>query len=102
MKSAPVISEHCPPHVAGFTWENMCARCGSSLHYEHCTALFCDFEADPGDEDGDYGPCDECGGKGGWYVCLSSAAWCEANPLEGREHYPRGSLEWFAVEERDE
>lgn len=40
-------------------------------------------------------PCHVCGGGGGWLVCLSSAEWCEANPMPGRESVARGTVEWF-------
>lgn len=64
------------PPSDGMLWENQCARCGSSL-----TDLnrYCE-------------PTNE------WF-CLSSAEWCEANPLPGREHVPTGTPEWYQVAE---
>jgi hypothetical protein len=31
-------------------------------------------------------------------VCLSDAAWCEANPLPGRAGVKRGEVETFTIE----
>jgi hypothetical protein len=30
--------------------------------------------------------CDACRGEGGAWHCISTPAWCEANPLAGRKH----------------
>lgn len=59
------------PPQDGRDWDGQCARCGSSV------AMF----APPRE-------------------CLSSAAWCEANPIEGREHVHRGEIEWFTFDPR--
>jgi hypothetical protein len=42
--------------------------------------------------------CDMCSGKGGEYLCISSAEWCNANPLEGRENTPRHTPEWYRID----
>lgn len=91
-----------------------CARCGSSCGWQDCESCVdgysshncgedCCFCDDPDEYNV---PCDFCRTKGGWWVCLSDAEWCEANPLPGREATPRGEIEWFDVvggssEERD-
>jgi hypothetical protein len=49
-----------------------------------------DFE---GDED--FIPCPHCLGDPVSYRCLSTAEWCKANPLPGREAVARGQIEWF-------
>ena|SRR3990167_324406 len=68
-----------------------CARCGSS-----CCFLDCDncggegdIESDDWqDEEGYRYRCDWCMGKGGWWRCISSKAFCEANPMPGRADQP--------------
>jgi hypothetical protein len=82
-----------------------CARCGSSCEWVDCWAGCEDgyvnrHEEDPlwYDDECDW-PCDECHGRGGWQHCISSAEWCEANPLPGREDVRRGAVEWFTVGE---
>jgi hypothetical protein len=77
-----------------------CARCGSSLSWEHCDR--CDDGYD-GHECGDdccacLHPeenviCDVCNGKGGWYLCHSSQEFCETHPLPGREQVKRHTTE---------
>jgi hypothetical protein len=84
-----------------------CARCGSSVSWvdcsacggEGCTAPGELYEEDPlwYDED-DTKPCHQCGGAASWPVCLSDAAWCEANPLPGRAGVKRGEVETFTIE----
>lgn len=63
-----------------------CARCGSSVTWSDCWDCggegFVTIAEDDMTEGED--TCDTCDGNGGWYTCLSSAAWCEAHPLEGR------------------
>jgi hypothetical protein len=59
------------PPNDGREWELQCARCGSSC-------------ATP---------------RPFW--CLSSAEWCNANPMPGRESVERGAIEWFVVERRE-
>ena len=77
-----------------------CSRCGSTAAYEDCTN--CDHGYSHHDCGEDTCPCDEpednvlcyiCNGKGGWYACLSTPEWCEANPLPGRENITRGPTE---------
>lgn len=52
----------------------------------------CGGEGELEDEDwqceGEFYRCDWCRGTGGWWRCLSSKAWCEANPMKGREDQP--------------
>lgn len=55
----------------GFTFETQCARCGSSTGP---------------DEDDDL------------ELCLSDPEWCNAHPLEGREHFNHIDVEWYLVE----
>jgi hypothetical protein len=71
--------------------DRSCSRCGSSATFEECGACGGEGETAPGelyemdplwyDED-DAEPCHQCGGRGGWWVCLADAAWCEAHPLD--------------------
>ncbi len=68
--------------------EVSCKRCGSSLVYEDCEICpACGWyeEFDPG--------CPFCHGVGTCPVCLSSAEWCQANPLPGREDVARSTPE---------
>lgn len=79
----------------------MCKRCGSSMTFEACE--HCDGGGFDGHECGedccscaDPWPnrvCNICGGKGGSYICLSSAEWCEAHPRPGREAVERHTPE---------
>ena len=77
-----------------------CARCGSSATYIACPECEDGYEEyDYGDdvvEDLQYRPCSVCNAKGGWHVCLSSAEFCQANPLQGRETVTRGTIEEIA------
>lgn len=86
----------------GKQWDCQCARCGSSVDYEHCD------ECEDGYDGHDCGEdcccclhpeenmiCDRCDGNGGWCRCMSSPEWCEANALPGRENTERGLFEWF-------
>lgn len=66
-----------------------CARCGSSLYWEMCETCPA-FGYRPGDDPS----CDACGGSGNSAWCLSSAEWCERNPLPGRESVERHTVEW--------
>lgn len=89
--------------------ECQCARCGSSCDDgESCWQCSgtgnlgsdCIDDLCHGGEciHGDSGVirCDICRGLGSLPpVCLSSADWCNANPIHGREYVPRGELEWF-------
>lgn len=67
-----------------------CARCGSSCFFVDCGN--CGGEGEVEDDDwqswDEYHRCDWCLGTGGWYRCVSSADWCEANPMAGRENQP--------------
>ena len=73
-------------------WECQCARCGSSTWWVRCTE--CDGDGGWSDDEGEW-YCDTCDGFSGWYSCLSSPAYCQANPLPGREDVQRGTIEWF-------
>lgn len=95
-----VIGPKCPRD--GRQWEGQCARCGSSMTHEECNECCGEGYVE---EENEYDEevaetCHTCGGSGGWWVCLSSSEWCEANPLKGREKFKRGTIEWFVVEER--
>lgn len=79
-----------------------CARCGSSADWDQCTN--CGGEGVDGHDCGedccacldpeDNVPCQYCRGEGGGYCCLSSDAWCEANPLPGCENIEGGTVKW--------
>lgn len=80
-----------------------CKRCGSSMSIETCDSCAgdglvghecgedCCSCADPVDNVA----CDICGGTGHYAVCLSSSAWCEANPRPGMEQVERHTVEEF-------
>lgn len=100
------------PPQDGDGWDCQCARCGSSCHWEECYE--CGGDGLDGHECGEdccmclypddnvcCDLCNGCGGEGGEDVCLSSPAWCEANPLPGREHVKRGAIEWYPTEESE-
>ncbi len=75
-----------------------CARCGSSCGWIDCSDCLHGVITTEDDEGLDVVEhCSTCGGCGGWWCCLSSAEWCAANPVPGREHVARGSVEWFDV-----
>jgi hypothetical protein len=90
-KTDKVIAPY--PPSDGREWENQCARCGSTVAWEDCTAC------QEGFVDDDDGPilCDTCDGLGGWWMCLSSYEWCQAHPRPGRESVRRGQVEWFVA-----
>jgi hypothetical protein len=98
------IGEH-PPRD-GRTWDCQCARCGASMEWRNCD--YCDSEGYTGHECGEdcccclgpepNVPCDICDGRGGWYDCCSSAEWCKANPLDGRENIKRHTPEWYTLD----
>lgn len=70
-----------------------CARCGSSV--EHVCCYNCGGDGyshhDCGEDcccclyPEDNVVCDICRGRGGWWRCLSTPEYCEANPMPGRE-----------------
>lgn len=92
------------PPQDGQEYECQCARCGSSASYEDCEWCEDGYDGHDCGEDccvclypEDNVRCDICRGHGGWYTCLSSPEWCQANPLPGRERTGRGEIEWFTV-----
>ena len=90
----------------GREWDNQCARCGSSMQFVDCDN--CGGDGLDGHDCGedtcccldpdDNEDCDWCQGSGGHWACLSSAEWCEAHPVEGREETKRGTVEWFTFD----
>ena len=91
-----------PGDSAQYYDECCCARCGSSCGSDGCDT--CGNDGFITDDDTEWGEseeflrCPECLGNPVRYFCLSSAEWCEANPLPGRESTPRGLVEWFREE----
>lgn len=76
--------------------DGQCARCGSSVAWEVCDR--CGGDGYGEEIWSDIGvmarvPCDTCQGECGWFRCLSSPAFCEANPLPGREHVTSAAAE---------
>lgn len=78
----------------GVVWEDaQCARCGSSAYSERCEwCPACGYYEQPDPS------CPSCEGTGTAWFCLSSAEWCEGNPLPGREDVARGTIEFYEVE----
>lgn len=81
----------------GTETEPACARCGSSVGWNPCGN--CDdgiVERPTFDDYAERDPkivsCDWCSGAGGSYHCLSSRDYCEANPIQGREHIESTAL----------
>ena len=76
-----------------------CARCGSSVVWFDCDncggvgAYDTNYVDDEWDDP--YQRCPDCSGNGGWNLCASSAEYCNAHPIAGREDVPRGKIEWF-------
>lgn len=103
--SERVIARH--PPEDGREWDNQCGRCGSSVMRVDCES--CGGEGLDGHDCGEDScccawpvenvVCDICGGYGGWFRCMSSPEFCEANPLPGRKTVERGELEWFTFDE---
>jgi hypothetical protein len=97
----PAVIADRPPdefYRADLDVDCQCARCGSSVDSERCE--WCeDGYVTTEDSDGykDVDLCDECWGHPVTHHCMSSSAWCQANPLPGREAVPRGAVEWYAV-----
>ena len=87
-----------PPND-GADWDCQCARCGSSMNYEHCVS--CGGLGWTEDDENHFCAsrvtCADCGGDGGWVECLSGVAWCEAHPLPGCEGVKGGTAEWFRI-----
>lgn len=89
-----------PAQAEAMEQDCQCARCGSSCGWVDCSD--CDHGIVYDDTEGwdEVERCMICGGFGGWYICLSSAEWCEANPLPGRESTERGEIEWYDIPDR--
>jgi hypothetical protein len=99
-----IIADHPPPemYAPDVEIDCQCGRCGSSVASESCH--FCEdgFDGHECGEDcccclypEENVPCQVCRGTGVWHDCMSSEAWCRANPLPGREGVERGAIEWF-------
>ena len=105
MKHKNVITDGtiCPASVRGYGWESKCARCGSSAPTDDCE--HCGGEGVTGHDCGEdccccAAPEDKvvrgiCWGRGFFESCCSSADYCEAHPMPGRENTPRGHIEYF-------
>lgn len=98
-QSESVITNY--PPSDGREWHEQCARCGSSASFVDCEE--CNGEGVWIDEENEFGELEDCDcctclGEGGWWQCLSSADWCKANPLPGREQVERGKIEWFTFD----
>jgi hypothetical protein len=97
------------PPADGREYDCQCARCGSSADYQQCEQCAGDgYDHHDCGEDccmcmypEDNVPCDICGGRGGWYRCMSSREYCEANSLPGRQHIGRGKIEWFLIADHE-
>lgn len=90
-------------YAPGLEIDCQCARCGSSIFTEDCGECEDGFDGhDCGDDcccclhPEENVVCQYCGGTGTHHTCLSTAEWCNANPLPGRENVERGAIEWFA------
>lgn len=71
-----------------------CKRCGSSIEFIDC--VDCDGDGEwEDDQDGwtIVRACNDCHGVGGFWICMSTAEWCEANPLPGNENVERHTME---------
>lgn len=100
-----VIAEN-PPND-GRRWECHCARCASSMEFEDCGSCGGEGITGPGElheqdplwyDEGDYEICHQCGGAGGWLLCMARAEWCNRHPLPGRIEIASSTTEWFCVE----
>ena len=92
-------------YATGLEIHCQCARCGSSVSIESCDHCEDGYDGHDCGEDTccclnpeENLVCQYCDGSGVWHTCMSSAEWCEANPLPGREQVERGSIEWFTIE----
>lgn len=74
-----------------------CPRCGSDCEFQDCDACGGEGSHDFAEDDpiqygpSDVVPCDMCDGQGGWWRCVSSYEWCQANPLPGHEDAKRAA-----------
>lgn len=69
-----------------------CGRCGSSAYAttcELCPSLGWYIDPNPN--------CPHCDGTGTVWLCASSAEWCEAHPLPGRDDWERHVVEFLSI-----
>lgn len=79
-----------------------CARCGSSVTFVECYECGGEGIVEE-DDDEDFGNethlrrCPLCWGKCGYWHCISTPEYCEANPLQGRETIKSTAMgrEWW-------
>jgi len=105
-----VIAAEPPPemYATGLEIDCQCARCGSSIATESCEYCEDGYSGHDCGEDTccclypeDNIRCQHCNGKAVLHQCLSSSAWCERNPLPGREEIERGEIEWFTINQKE-
>jgi hypothetical protein len=71
----------CPRCGGSADWQE-CSNCGGDGYDGHDCGEDCCCCEDPEDNI----PCDICHGEGGWWACLNTYEWCQANPLPGKEN----------------
>lgn len=80
--------------------DHQCARCGSSVGWYDCwdcgggglTYHDCGEDTCACLHPEINVQCDSCTGEGGAWHCISTPAWCKANPLPGRDHIASTAL----------
>lgn len=94
-----------PPND-GFEYDCQCARCGSSLAWEPCSACGGEGITAPGElyeqdplwySPDDYHHCHQCGGEASFPICMSGFDWCLFNPNPGRIEIEPHTPEWFRM-----